>query len=68
MIRSTLFRQWRWQSSSMICNITQISVTDKGTCSCLISNGTFAITSDMFDPDVNVFFKEFLLFIPLIFI
>lgn len=52
IFRATLFRQWRWQSSSYICNISQYSTSDKAICSCFISNGTFAITSDMFDPDV----------------
>ncbi|CAF0804146.1 unnamed protein product [Rotaria sordida] len=48
--KATLFRQWHWQNSPNVCDISQISIADRATCSCLISNGTFAITSDMFDP------------------
>lgn len=51
--RPTLSRQWHWQSSPDICDISHSLISDIGTCSCLISNGTFAITSDMFDPNVN---------------
>ena len=52
LFRATLSRQWHWQSSSSICNITPSSMSDRAICSCLISTGTFAVTSDMFDPDV----------------
>jgi len=51
--RATLFRQWHWQSSPTICNISHSSTDGHSICSCLISNGTFAITSDMFDPAVR---------------
>lgn len=51
--RATLSRQWHWQSSSSICNITHHPMSDRAICSCLISTEIFAITSDMFDPDVG---------------
>ncbi|CAF1119118.1 unnamed protein product, partial [Didymodactylos carnosus] len=54
--RSSLFRQWEWQSS--FCNLAAGGVHDKITinyphitCICAISNGTFVVTSDMFDPN-----------------
>ncbi|CAF1216788.1 unnamed protein product [Rotaria magnacalcarata] len=49
--KATLSRQWHWQISSNVCDITPSSLADKATCTCLISNGTFAVTSDMFDPN-----------------
>ncbi|CAF4364338.1 unnamed protein product, partial [Adineta steineri] len=48
--KTTLFRQWAWQSLPSTCKINAIPMSDKATCSCLISNATIAITSDMFDP------------------
>ncbi|CAF2940230.1 unnamed protein product [Rotaria sp. Silwood2] len=49
--KATLLRQWQWLSSPNICDTSQITIADRTTCSCVISNGTFAITSDMFDPN-----------------
>ncbi|CAF3578226.1 unnamed protein product [Adineta steineri] len=48
--KTTLFRQWAWQSLPSTCKINAIPMSDKATCSCIISNATIAITSDMFDP------------------
>ncbi|CAF0780051.1 unnamed protein product [Adineta ricciae] len=48
--KATLTQQWKWQSLASICEMIPSSRTDQTSCSCFISNGTFAVTSDMFDP------------------
>ncbi|UJR35373.1 hypothetical protein I4U23_028130 [Adineta vaga] len=48
--KATLNRQWKWQSLASICEIVPSFQSDEISCSCFISNGIFAITSDMFDP------------------
>ncbi|CAF4517556.1 unnamed protein product, partial [Rotaria magnacalcarata] len=37
--KATLSRQWHWQISSNVCDITPSSLANKATCTCLISNG-----------------------------
>lgn len=65
LFRATLTRQWKWQSLASICEMIPSSQADETSCSCFISNGTFAVTSDMFDPKVNensFFFRSFIWF------